>query len=257
MSSEPPAIHAAPIMAEPSPGGQVYRLSPAGRRTALILLLGVAAIWVFALWTLVTQAQDGLSGPEWVTAILMLGILVVAPVVGWTLLEERTTTITTDARGLTYRSVGGIHLAYTWPEITGLEPAPAQPSRWAQLFMDNPASAVVPPTKEQSPAAGQQADETQHNNASPTVTRDSSRPGISTPADAEDTDEEAYEANQRTIRVAVRPVPAARIANPALRALWQQAHGDTLPLPGELESREAVLATIRDHLAHQEPSPPA
>lgn len=77
------------------------------------------------------------------------------------------------------------------------------------------------------------------------------------PADAEDADEEATEAGQRTIRVAVRPAPAARIANPALRALWQQAHGDTLPLPGELESREAVLATIRDHLARQEPSPPA
>ncbi len=77
------------------------------------------------------------------------------------------------------------------------------------------------------------------------------------PADAEDADEDATEADQRTIRVAVRPVPAARIANPALRALWQQAHGDTLPLPGELESREAMLATIRDHLARQEPSPPA
>ncbi len=127
MSSEPPAIHAASIMAESSPGGQVYRLSPAGRRTALILLLGVAAIWVFALWTLVTQAQDGLSGPEWVTAILMLGILVVAPVVGWTLLEERTTMITTDATGpdlpVGRRHPPGLHLAGN--HRPGTHPGPA------------------------------------------------------------------------------------------------------------------------------------
>src|SRR5437763_16457277 len=94
--------------ATPPPAGQVYRLTPDARRTALILLLGVAAIWVFALWTLITQAQDGLSGPEWVTAALMLGILLVAPVVGWTLLEERAATLTTDANGLTYRPLNGI-----------------------------------------------------------------------------------------------------------------------------------------------------
>ena len=112
------------------PGGGTD-LSPVGggRRTALILLLGVAAIWVFACWTLVTQAQDGLSGPEWVTAVLMLGILVVAPVVGWTLLEERAATITSDATGLTYRSITGIHLTYAWPEITGL--GAARPRRRA------------------------------------------------------------------------------------------------------------------------------
>ena len=150
----------------------IYRLSAAGRRTALILLLGVAAVWVFAAWTLVTQALDGLSGPEWVTALLMLGILVVAPVVGWTLLEERSATITADAHGLTYRSITGIHLAYAWPEITGLDPAPAQPSRWARLFMDDPASEGMPPTTEQSPAAGRNAALTHQSNnssnASPT-----------------------------------------------------------------------------------------
>src|SRR4051812_28037001 len=115
MSSEPIAAQAAQIPQDSAPGGTVYPMSADGRRTAVILLLGVAAIWIFALWTLVTQAQDGLSGPEWVTAILMLGILLVAPVVGWTLLEERATTITADAEGLTYRSLGGIALRYRWP----------------------------------------------------------------------------------------------------------------------------------------------
>jgi hypothetical protein len=252
MSSEPQAVPAAPTKEGPPAGGQVYRLSAAGRRTALILLLGVAAVWVFAAWSLVTQALDGLSGPEWVTAVLMLGILLVAPVVGWTLLEERNATITTDTQGLTYRSINGIHLAYTWPEITGLDPAPAQPSRWARLFMDDPAPAAVPPTTEQSLPAGRKAEMTNQSNssnASRTGTPDDSRSG---PPRAE-----AEEAPPRTVPVTVSPPPAARIANPVLQALWRQAHGATLPLPEELENRAAVLATIRAHLALPESSPPA
>ena len=30
---------------------KTYRISPSGRRTALILLVGALIIWVFALWT--------------------------------------------------------------------------------------------------------------------------------------------------------------------------------------------------------------
>jgi hypothetical protein len=259
MSSEPQAVSAPPTTAAPPAGGQVYRISPAGRRTALILLLGVAAVWVFAAWTLVTQALDGLSGPEWVTAVLMLGILLVAPVVGWTLLEERGATISTGAQGLTYRSITGIHLAYTWPEITGLDPAPASPSRWARLFMDDSAPATVPPTMELSLTAGRKAamtDQSNRSNASPTGTPDDSPPGR-TPAEAEDQAAEADEARTRTIPVTVSPPPVARITNPVIQALWRQAHGATLPLPGELENRAAVLATIRAHLASQESPPPA
>lgn len=259
MSSEPQAVPAASTTEGPPAGGQVYRLSAAGRRTALILLLGVAAVWVFAAWSLVTQALDGVSGPEWVTAVLMLGILLVAPVVGWTLLEERNATITTDAQGLTYRSINGIHLAYTWPEITGLNPAPAQPSRWARLFMDDPAPPAVPPTTEQSPPAGRKAEmsnQSNSSNASRTGAPDDSRIGPP-PAEAEEPTTEAEEAPPRTVPVTVSPPPAARIGNPVLQALWRQAHGATLPLPGELENRAAVLATIRAHLAPQESPPPA
>jgi len=259
MSSDPQAVSATSTTAAPPAGGQVYRLSPAGRRTALILLLGVAAVWVFAAWSLVTQALDGLSGPEWVTAVLMLGILVVAPVVGWTLLEERGATITTDAQGLTYRSITGIHLAYTWPEVTGLDATPAPPSRWARLFMDDSAPATVPPTMEPSPSAGRKAamtDQSNSNNASRTGISDDSPPGEPA-AEAEDRDEATYEAHTRTIPVTVAPPPASRITNPVIQALWRQAHGVTLPLPGELENRAAVLATIRAHLAPQESPPPA
>ena len=259
MSSEPPAVPAALSTEGPPASGQVYRLSPTGRRTALILLLGVAAVWVFAAWSLVTQALDGLSGPEWVTAVLMVGILIVAPVVGWTLLEERSATITADTQGLTYRSINGIALTYTWPEITGLDPAPAQPSRWARLFMDNPAPATVPPTPEQSLPAGRKADMTNQSNssnASQAGTRDDTRAGPQA-AEPAAPDPEANAAPARTVPVAVAPPPAARLANPLLQALWRQAHGATLPLPGELENRAALLATIRAHVAPQESPPPA
>lgn len=260
MSSEPQAVQAAAIAQAPSPTEQVYHLSAAGRRTALILVLGVAAVWVFAAWTLVTQALDGLSGPEWVTALLMLGILVVAPVVGWTLLEERSTVITADAHGLAYRSITGIHLAYAWSEVTDQAPAPARPARWVRLFMDDSASAGMPLPTEQSPAAGPKAamthQSTTSNNASPTGIDDDSPPDGS-PADAEDRNAAADEAHTRTIPVTVTPPPAARIASPVIRALWRQAHGDTLPLPGELENRAAILAMIRAHRPTPESSPPA
>ena len=32
------------------------------------------SIWVFALWTLITIFQDGITGVEWVSSLLMLGI---------------------------------------------------------------------------------------------------------------------------------------------------------------------------------------
>ena len=54
------------------------------------------------------------------------------------------------------------------------------------------------------------------------------------------------------------PRNAPRLAFLALlQALWRQAHGATLPLPGELENRAALLATIRAHVAPQESPPPA
>src|SRR5215204_1835892 len=137
MSSEPMTAPAVPMTEAAPAGSAVYRMSAEARRTALILLLGVGAVAIFAVWTLLTQAEDGLSGPEWVTAALMLGILALAPVVGRNLLEERAVTITADTAGLTYRSLGGIELRYAWPEVTGLDPAPPARSRWARLFFDD------------------------------------------------------------------------------------------------------------------------
>src|SRR3954470_16845508 len=97
---------------------RLYAMSREGRRQAYILLLGVASIWIFALWTLITILQDGVSGVEWVSLLLMLGLLVVAPVVGWTLLEEAGTRIEVSDGGIRYASLGGIDLFYKWDELS-------------------------------------------------------------------------------------------------------------------------------------------
>src|SRR5215210_3830073 len=68
--------------------GRVYAMSKEGRRQAIILLLGVISIWVFALWSLITIFEAGITGIEWVSSVLMAGILLVAPMVGWALLDE-------------------------------------------------------------------------------------------------------------------------------------------------------------------------
>src|SRR5437868_11622969 len=108
----------APAEAE-TPG--VYPMSKDGRRQAIILLLGVISIWVFALWSLITILQDGITGVEWVSSLLMLGIIVVAPLVAWTTLEEANSRITTDDNGVTYTTLGGISLRYAWTDIVGFK----------------------------------------------------------------------------------------------------------------------------------------
>jgi hypothetical protein len=184
-------------------------------------------------------------------------------VVGWNLLEERATTITAGATGLTYRSLGGIELRYAWPEVTGLDPAPPARSRWARLFFDDPASETTPANLAQSPTAGPKAAPTNQitrSNAPLSGTPDETPAGPSPPrppAAAEDRAQDTVDAEQRTIPVQVHPPPAARLSSPVTRALWQQAHGPTLPLPAGLEDRAALIATIRAQLAPRESPPPA
>src|SRR5690349_18103375 len=83
---------------------RVYPISREGRRQALILLLGVVTIWIFALWSLITILQDGVMGVEWVSLALMLGLLLVAPVVAWVLLEEANSRLILTNSGIRYRT---------------------------------------------------------------------------------------------------------------------------------------------------------
>jgi hypothetical protein len=116
---------------------KTYRLSPPGRRTALILLVGAMIIWAFALWTFrrtlgisynpllfwgslrtAIQGPDGqgLSIGQIVPALLMLVLIVATPLVIWNILEEWAAAYTPIDEGLHFVSLG-IDLVYPWTGI--------------------------------------------------------------------------------------------------------------------------------------------
>src|SRR5437660_764622 len=113
---------------------QVYPMSRQGRRQAFILLVGVLSIWIFALWTLITILQDGVSGVEWVSLALMLGLLVVAPVVAWALLEEANSRITVGDQGIKYQTLAGSTVTYGWDDLSGLRPTGGR-GKLARFFL--------------------------------------------------------------------------------------------------------------------------
>lgn len=113
-----------------------YRLSPAGRRVALVLLVSALIIWAFALWvfqttlgisynpvafwgSLRTSIEAGLSISQIVPALLMLVLIVATPLVIWNLLEEWAATYTPTDDGLRFESLGVV-LTYPWDGITGI-----------------------------------------------------------------------------------------------------------------------------------------
>ena len=188
-----------------------FAMSRDGRRQAIVLLLGVVSIWVFALWTLVTTLDAGLSGAEWVTAALMLAILLVAPLVGWTLLEEANARYTVSTDALTYSTFGSITLRLPWSDIQGVKPKDA-PGRLARFFLGDDAPVLAEPQPE--------------------------------PAESEiDPDGEP-----RTVLLGLSTSPSAQIGNPVVRFLHKQAHGDALPIYGGLENQQTLLDEIASRI---------
>ncbi len=116
---------------------KTYRLSSAGRRTAVILLIGALIIWVFALWnfrnTIATSSDPnaglldalranldrGLSIGQVIPALLMLVLIVATPLVVWNILEEWGASFTPTDDGLRFTSLG-ITLTYPWNGIIGI-----------------------------------------------------------------------------------------------------------------------------------------
>lgn len=116
---------------------KTYRLSPAGRRTALILLIGALIIWAFALWTFRTtlgisynpiefwgtlrqQIDAGLSIGQIVPALLMLVLIIATPLVVWNILEEWAAAYTPAEEGLRFTSLG-LDLTYPWAGISAIK----------------------------------------------------------------------------------------------------------------------------------------
>lgn len=112
---------------------KTYRLSPAGRRTAIILLLGAIIIWGFALWTfrstlgisynplafwgsLRASVEQGLGVGQIVPALLMLILIIATPLVIWNILEEWDAAYTPADDGLRFSALG-VRLTYPWSGI--------------------------------------------------------------------------------------------------------------------------------------------
>jgi hypothetical protein len=199
----------------------VYSMSKEGRRQAVILLLGVVSIWVFGLWSLITILQDGITGVEWVSGVLMLGILLVAPLVAWTLLEEANSRITADDSGITYTTLGGISLKYAWADIAGFKDK-GRKGRLARFFLGDDDGDSDKQDKIESEARAVKAGED----------------GEIPPED-----------DPETMLVTLREDPAGQIANPVVRFLHKQAHGSELPIYGGLENRKALLAEISSRIS--------
>jgi hypothetical protein len=113
-----------------------YRISPFGRRTALILLVGALIIWVFAIWTfgstlaisynpvafwgtLRASIEQGLSISQIVPALLMLVLIVATPLVIWNICEELAAAYTPAEDGLRFAALG-VQLVVPWAGIKAI-----------------------------------------------------------------------------------------------------------------------------------------
>jgi hypothetical protein len=120
---------------------KTYRLDRTGRRTALLLTLGAAIVWIFALWKLpdvlssdtlrvryldpgawAAVISQGLTVTQIVPALLLLVLIIATPLLLWNLIEEWFTTYTVRPDGLVYDTVQGISVVYNWNAIKSLRP---------------------------------------------------------------------------------------------------------------------------------------
>lgn len=128
MSSAPRSSRSQPM--------RTYRLSTVGRHTTLILMAAAVLIGSFALYTLpgtlgirYTQLattfdaalRKGLGLGQLIPAGILIVMLIAAPLLLWSLLEEWSTSYTVADDGLTYRTLAGIVLHYPWTAVRSLK----------------------------------------------------------------------------------------------------------------------------------------
>jgi hypothetical protein len=212
----------APTIATPAPAesaaDSTYPMSREGRRQALVLFVGAVSIWVFALWTFVTILENGITGVEWMSSVLMLGILLVAPMVGWALLEEAYSRVTTSGGsggGIRYRTLAGIDLTYSWEEVAGFKSKRSR-GRVARFFLGN----------EGEDKSGERVRDVE--------------------ADSDIDNENEDEPETRLLEV--RQDRTGQIANPLVRFLHRQAHSNHIPIFGGLENHNALTGEIASRL---------
>ncbi len=227
MSDVDAQANAAPAQVLTSSTSNEYRMSREGRRQGIILLIGVLSLEVFAVWSLITILDRGIEGAEWVSALLMLGIALVAPLVAWTLLEEINSRYLITAEGLRYTSIGGISLLYPWEELAGFK-TERRRGRVARFFLG-----------EEDPV------ETDNNTTTPDMT----------PGDTNNKEEESEVEPQTLalqVRESYRPQVDSQFGSPLLRFLHNQAHAYTVPIHGGVENRDELLSQIASRIRNNE-----
>jgi hypothetical protein len=128
-----------------------FRQSRAGRQTALVLLLGALAIWIFAIWTFGTTL--GLNIPNFFTTIrdlftnqehrpgisqivpafLTMVLIVAAPLLIWSILVEALARYELTDEELRFRSLG-VRLALPWSAVKFVRVNPAEGSSAAEVI---------------------------------------------------------------------------------------------------------------------------
>jgi hypothetical protein len=114
----------------------MYRLSPAGRRQTLVLLLAALLIWAFAVWSFASTLRisynpvqlwpslqqslaAGLGVGQVVPALLMLVLIIATPLLVWALLVEWSAAYSPSSQGLGFTSIGA-ELRLPWAAVSGL-----------------------------------------------------------------------------------------------------------------------------------------
>ncbi len=204
-----------------------YRMSRDGRRQGIILLVGVLSLEVFAVWSLVTILDRGLDGAEWVSALLMLGIALVAPLVAWTLLEEINSRYLVTAEGLRFSSMRGVDLLYPWEQLAGFK-TERRRGRVARFFL---------------------GEEDNTDNEIDTTA------GATSPGGTNDEEEESEAEPQALtlqVRASYRPQVDSQLGNPLLRFLHTQAHGYAIPIHSGVENRDELVSQIASRTRNNE-----
>lgn len=115
---------------------KTYRLSPAGKRQTLVLLVAALLIWAFAVWSFAStlrisynplqlwpsfqqSLQQGLGLGQVVPALLMLTLIIATPLLIWSLLEEYAAAYTPTPDGLRYEALG-VRVIFPWASLTGI-----------------------------------------------------------------------------------------------------------------------------------------
>jgi hypothetical protein len=115
---------------------RTYRLSPAGKRQTLVLLVAALIIWAFAVWSFASTLRisynplqlwpslqqslaQGLGVGQVAPALIMLVLIIATPLLVWSLLEELSAAYTPTAEGLRVETLGA-RVTYPWAAIAGV-----------------------------------------------------------------------------------------------------------------------------------------